>query len=182
MPNICTDIQTEKFAIKIQIFQTFDEFLQGELIIAALLKYFRMQAPPIKTIDRIIKLLSSESGAICEISKSVYAVRDRNTIIFAKKQGGYKVNTIIDKEGKFKFNNFTIILKEVEKKEVTFDENPNVEFFDYDLIPPIIYLRNWQAGDSFTSNGNDRIDESCGFSYERKSTDYRQAKRFGFGK
>lgn len=151
--NVLTDIQTERFTIKLPIFQTFDRFIQGEMIQTALMKYLRVQLPSLKAIDRVVALQDSEIGAKCEVTKTITAVRDRNTIVFSKKQFLKEVNTIIDKVGKFKVGNVIIVLKEVGRKQMEFNKNPNVEFFDFDAVPPAISLRTWEDGDVFTPLG-----------------------------
>ncbi len=153
LPNIITDIQTDRFSIKLQLFLTFDKFIQGEMLQSALMKYFRMQAPPMNIIDRIIDLQHSEIGSKCEISKTIFAIKDRNAIVIVRKQFFSEVNAVIDNIGKFKVANFTIILKEINKNQVELGKNPNVEFFDYDRVPPALYIRNWREGDSFQPIG-----------------------------
>ncbi len=153
LPNVLTDVQTDKFTIKLPIFQTFDRFIQGEMIQSALMKYLRVQLPSLKSIDRVVALQDSEIGAKCEVTKTITAIRDRNTIVFARKQYLKEINTVIDRIGKFKVSNITIVLKEVTRKQMEFSKNPNVEYFDMQSVPPALFLRTWQEGDVFKPLG-----------------------------
>jgi len=95
-----------------------------------------------KIIDRIIKLEQLEVGAICEISKNMIAVRDRQAIIISKKLSPIKINQKIEKKGKFILDNLVFVLKEIKKEDVEYNKNPFVEYFDSELIPNNIIVRN----------------------------------------
>jgi len=107
-----------------------------------LMKYFKLLPQPMKIIDRIIKLEHSDVGAICEISKNMIAVRDRQAIVISKKLSPVRINQKIEKKGKFVIDNLAFVLKEIKKEDVEYNKNPNVEYFDSDLIPNTITIRN----------------------------------------
>ena len=46
-----------------------------------------------------------------------------------------------------------LILKKVEKKDVKFSINPNVEYLNWDLVPSGLYVRTWEEGDVFKPLG-----------------------------
>ena len=46
-------------------------------------------------------------------------------------------------------------LKEVEKKDVELNDNPNVEYFDMEFLPRKLQLRTWRQGDIFKPIGMD---------------------------
>jgi len=153
LQSVITDINTDRFSIKLSFFQTFDRFIQGEMLQSALMKYFRIQPLSMNIIDRIVALQDSEISSKCAVTKTIHAVKDRGVLVFAKKQFLKEVNTIIDRVGKFKVGNVTIVLKEVQRKSYEPSKNPNIEYFDYDAIPPALFIRNWNAGDSFNPLG-----------------------------
>lgn len=153
LPNVVSEVQPDRFSIKLSIFNTLDDFLQGEIIQTALGKYFRLQAQSLNIIDRIIDLQNSEIGAICEINKKIFAIRERNQITVARKKDTFKVNMLIDPIGKYKIGNYSLVLRKVERAELEFSKNPNVEYIDAASLPPVLYLRNWEPGDSFTPLG-----------------------------
>ncbi len=153
LPNVISEVQPDRFSIKLSIFNTLDDFLQGEIIQTALGKYFRLQAQSLNIIDRIIELQNSEIGAICEINKKIFAIRERNQITVARKKDTFKVNMLIDPVGKYKIGNYSLILRKVERAELEFSKNPNVEYIDANSLPPVLYLRNWEPGDSFAPLG-----------------------------
>ena len=142
-----------RFSLAVPLLDTFEEFVQGELIQAALANVFQIQGISLNAIDRILELLHSNTGAICEINKKYFALRDRNHIIFAKKQKSFNINMSIDRIGSYTVGNYKLILSEVTKNHAGFSSNSNVEFFDMDLVPLRIQLRSWELGDVFQPIG-----------------------------
>lgn len=153
LPTVLQDIHTDRFSIKLPIFQTFDRFIQGEMIQSALMKYLRVQPPALRVIDKVVALQDAEIGTKCDVTKTITAIKDRGTIVIMKKQYMKEVNMVIDRVGKFKVGNVVIVLKEMEKRKADFSKNPNVEYFDFDMIPPALYIRTWVEGDTFQPLG-----------------------------
>ena len=151
--NLVSDISTERFMIKISILQTFDDFIQGELIQSAMQKYFRSHPLNLNTIDRILSLLNSITGSVAEINNNYLVLRDRDYLIFSKKSNEVDINLKIAKTGEFKIGKFKLILKEVKKSDVKFNADPRIEYLDGDLLPNNLEIRNWIQGDSFQPLG-----------------------------
>lgn len=146
---VVTDATNERFTINLALFNTFNDFLKGEIIQTAFVKYFRTQALNLNTIDRILELENSTVGAICEINKNYEVLRDRESLIFNKITAIQTVDYKFPKNSEYKINNIKIVLTEVNRKEVVMNQNPNIEFFDADIVPEFLVLRNWQHGDTF---------------------------------
>jgi tRNA(Ile)-lysidine synthase len=139
--------------LKTTLFAGVDEFLQGEIIQRIITEKYDSSPVSFETIDRVISLLTSETGAICEISKQVYALRDRDGILFLKKTPVFNLNETIEKTGNYTFGDFKIILKEVPNRDLDFGADPNIEYFDSELLPQRLTLRTWQPGDAFQPIG-----------------------------
>ncbi|MFC2130747.1 tRNA lysidine(34) synthetase TilS [Bacteroidota bacterium] len=147
-----------RFAIKLAILQTFDDFLKGEIILKALANNFNIQNLSMQTIDRIIALEDKPVGSICEINKSYYALKDRGILIFAQKKTYQKTFLPIEKEGEFVVDSQDcegrkLALKKVTKSQVKLSDNPKIEYLDWDLVPSGLYLRSWDEGDTFKPLG-----------------------------
>jgi len=142
-----------RFSIKLNLFKIYDDFVKGEIIQRLINNNFNISNLSMNTIDRIIQLEDKPVGSICEINKNYYVLKDRNLLIFLKKQPDEFINEIINKEGEFKTGNKKLILKKVRKNQVKFVNNKNIEYLDWDLIPSILYVRNWQEGDKFQPLG-----------------------------
>jgi len=142
-----------QFSLKVSSLLTLDEFIQGELIQLALRTKFNLMPVSLAAIDRALELLDAQPGTQCDINKDIIAVRDRKFIIFTKKNGAFKINQPIEKLGEYRLGDKIIKLQKVNKKEVIFSRDKNVEYFDYDLVPSLLYLRSWEAGDSFQPLG-----------------------------
>lgn len=145
--------QKNKFSLRIPVLETFDEFIQGEIIQKALTDLFKHPPIPLKSIDNLINLMKKPIGSIFEINKKITALKDREQLIFYFNKVINKVNLTINKEGDFDCGNFTISLKKVTKRSVKFTEDPTIEYFDYDVLPNFIQVRNIEPNDKFQPLG-----------------------------
>ncbi len=153
LPDVIENVSSDSFCINIPIFSTFDKFVQGEMIQTAFLKYFRLSPPNLAKIDRILDLLDSDTGAFFEITKSITVAKDRNYLVFFKNFEKKDVNFIISKIGTYSVDGYKINLQEVSKRQVKFSSSANEEYLDFDLVPSLLYVRNWKEGDSFQPLG-----------------------------
>ncbi|MFA6569720.1 MAG: tRNA lysidine(34) synthetase TilS [Bacteroidota bacterium] len=151
--EITTDKTSDRFSIKIPVLQTLDEFVQGEVLQLAITSKYHIQPLPLQTIDRIMNLIKSPVGSTIEINKNLVALRDREIIIISSRISIPSFKISIKKSGEFRVGNVKIVLKEVQKNDLKFNANPNVEYFDADLIPNILYLRSREEGDIFNPLG-----------------------------
>lgn len=139
--------------LKTSLFSGLDEFIQGEIIQKIVTEKFDSSPVSYDIIDRVISLAGSEVGAICEISKQVYALRDREGILFVKKTPVFNLHEMVEKTGTYEFGDHKIILKEIPNHDLNFGADPNIEYFDADLLPKRLILRSWQPGDAFQPIG-----------------------------
>ncbi len=144
---------SNRFSINIPLINSLDEFLQGELIQSAVTNVFKTQNLSMQTIDRVISMMDSPVGAICQISNRITVLRDRDRLIFIKDFEPKKFNMSISKVGTYDLGDYFLVLEEIKKKDVIFSEDPTEEFLDYDLIPGVLHLRNWEEGDNFNPLG-----------------------------
>jgi tRNA(Ile)-lysidine synthase len=142
-----------RFGIKLNIFKTYDEFLQGEILQKAIINNFSLQNLSLNTIDRIKDLQDKPVGSICELNKNYFVLRDRNQLLFIRKEPHEVFNIEIEKEGEFKAGFHTLKLMSITKRQVKFTEDPNIEYVDADLIPTRLFFRSWEQGDSFNPLG-----------------------------
>ncbi len=155
MKNLIVDRTFERFAIRIPYFQTFDDFIKGEIIQYSISKYLKSGPASLEIIEKILELLPKSSGTMCEINDKIRVIRDRNELIFTLKAEIKIVDEIISREGEFEYGSQKIILETVERKDVNFSSNPEIEYFDMEFMPKLLQIRNWREGDFFTPLGMD---------------------------
>lgn len=151
--TIIKDRRKDRFYISISQLETYSEFIQGEVIRACLSNVFKLLPPNIKVIDRILSLINSPSGAIADINKQIYALKDRGVIIFAQRTPIDSVNMLIDRNCEINLEFATLKLTPIDRKSVEFTKDPLVEYLDADLLPAKLQLRNWEQGDEFKPLG-----------------------------
>lgn len=152
-PLVVEDASQEKFIIKLPMLMANEEFIQGEIIQHLWLKYFRLQPLPMQTINRILSLHNSQSGAICEINSLYFVLRDRNNLIFTKRQYEENIKLMINIPGKYFIGRYKLEFSEIDRNAVIFDENSNIEYFDISIKDSFLEIRNWSSGDSFQPLG-----------------------------
>ncbi len=142
-----------RFSIRLSVLKTYDDFLQGEIIQSLLKNNFDIPGASLNLIERVLALEESSVGSYVEINKKYLVLRDRDSLIFSKKNESFDAYEAIEKEGAFKVGDYTLSLKKVGKKSVKITDNPNIEYFDYDLVPSLLYLRSKKPGDTFQPIG-----------------------------
>lgn len=153
LDSILGQSSNEKFEIKINILKTFNDFIQGELIQAAVIKYFRFELGSMNKIDRILQLADSSTGSIFDISSAYFVLRDREFLIFARRVAEEKEVASISGEGEYKLGKTTIKVTKVNKKQIRYKDDASVEFIAADDLSDKLELRKWRQGDKFRPLG-----------------------------
>lgn len=151
--NLVKDRRKDCFCLNISQLETFSPFIKGEIIQAALTGIFKILPCGINTIERILKLKNSPSGAVVNITQNIYAAKDRNNLIFAIRSATDSLDVDIDKESANTLSIGTLVLSPIDRRDVKFTNNPNIEYLDADLLPAMLKVRNWKAGDRFKPLG-----------------------------
>jgi tRNA(Ile)-lysidine synthase len=137
----------ENYKTKINILNSNNQFIQGEIISRFLKTDLDIPQVNYSQIEGILNLKDKETGSIFAIDKFWTCIKDRKDLLFRKNLSTILINQQIEKVGEYVFGNKKLILKEVPKNEVIMNTDKSVEFFDFDKFPLIITLRNWQEGD-----------------------------------
>ena len=153
LDSVLGQSSNERFELKINILNTFNSFIRGELILAAIEKYFRFNLGSMSKIDRILSLANSSVGSIYELNPSYFVARDREHLIFTRKAANIKDTVLIEGEGEYKLGKQTIKLSIVPRDKAKPGKDGNVEYFNADELPPILELRKWKEGDKFNPLG-----------------------------
>ena len=143
----------DKFIINIPVLKTFENFIQGEIIHFLCSKYFKMLPLNSNTIEKILELLNKQSGTVCDINSNYYVIKDRENLIFTKRQFKQPVKIKIVIPGKYTIGKMKIDFSIIDYKQVKFNTDPNIEYFDISLIDKILEIRNWEIGDYFQPLG-----------------------------
>jgi tRNA(Ile)-lysidine synthase len=144
---------TSTLFLQIQLLKSTNIFLQGEIIQSHLENKFKISGVSHQIIERIIELIDLEVGSIVEIGKDILALRDRNQIVISRIRKSVSQSLEIQRTGDFRISNKILKLEEVSKKSIKLNDNPLVEYFDFDKIPILLYFRNWEPGDTFKPIG-----------------------------
>jgi tRNA(Ile)-lysidine synthase len=150
---VVVDVTPERFSLKVPILQTHEEFMQGEIIQAAWLKYFRLQPLSLSAVDRIMSIFDKQSGTQVEIGSGYFALKDRNIVIISKSSIIKKIKVFGSVPSEYRVNGYKIVFTLVDKRAVKIIENPEIEYFDFDKVGTYVEIRNWEHGDTFQPLG-----------------------------
>jgi len=151
--RLTKDKKGMRYALKISLLDTYSDFMKGEIIQSSLMNYLKLSPVSLNTIDRIKSLALSSTGSTADITKKVFVLKDRDYLIFSKKDNVEKFMLNIDKTGNYQIKQNYLYLTEVSRKKIKFTPDPTVEFFDYDLLPMGLTIRSWESGDIFQPIG-----------------------------
>ena len=149
----------EGFSIKLSLFSSLHEFIQGELLQQLITTKYHQLPLPMNIVDRIKALSDSNIGTIVDISIDLFVLRDRNSLIIGKRKKNLVERIEIEKPkiigeiGEYDINGNKIILSEVKKRSVKLSESGTIEYFDFDLVPSRLIIRRWHKGDTFIPLG-----------------------------
>lgn len=155
MTKVIDEVEPEKVSVNINILSTYQNFIKGEILQAILVKYFRIKNINLNTVDRIINLTNSLSGAFIELPENIIATKDRDNIVFNKKIHHLSYKEKIIYPGEYKIGKMKLILKVVTKRQIKYTKDPKIEYFDLNNLPPFLEVRSWEYGDVFNPLGMD---------------------------
>ncbi len=145
--------KNEKMTFDVAYMKSNDKFMQGELIQEGLKVFFGMKSIAMSTIDRIFELMDSETGTVIELGKKIIALKNRGVVFITKQEEPININLKIENIGEYEFAGKKLILEQVDRRSLSFNEDSNVELLDMEFIPKFLYIRNWEEGDKFTPLG-----------------------------
>jgi tRNA(Ile)-lysidine synthase len=150
---VTDDVRQERFAVKVNLMQTFPEFVQGEIIQKLVNKYFRIANLPMRKIADIIELMNHQTGAVYQINKNYQVLSDRKRLIFTKVEDYIKISERFSIEQGFENAEISLKVTPVRKKDIKFNDNPNEEYLDKSKISRTLKIRNKEEGDCFIPLG-----------------------------
>lgn len=153
MQNGVKEINKKSFSIQLGMFSNLKDFAKGELIQASLRKYLSMQPVPMSSIDKIIQLSLGIVGTQSDINKDLYVMREREELVFSKREPHIDVFFPVSTIGTMKNSVLMYTGALVKPETIKYGANPYIEYFDRGLIADQLIIRNWRDGDRFSPLG-----------------------------
>ena len=141
--------------INSQFLASYAEIIQNEMVRKTLSRFFAYHHAPYELTERIAELTSKNVNTKVEISGSLYALKERGKIIIQKEEKveSHIINQVIKPEGIIEIGGYEIKFTLVERKDVAFVKDNNIEYFDTEFMPTNLVVRNWINGDKLTPFG-----------------------------
>lgn len=128
--------------------------IQAELVQRVVSRKFDL--PPISygAVDRTLSLLWKETGTKVELGAGVSALRDRDMLtVRCEPPPAIQVNRNFHAGETVQTEYGTITSERLERANVRFTRNSNIEFVDADKVSENLTLRTWREGDRFRPLG-----------------------------
>lgn len=157
--------RTDQLEINLNKLSTYPEFLQ-EYFLLKVAREFSKHDIPYSTVRSIYKTIKSDTGKSCSIKLNIAFYKDRDKGVFKiiTPPKPFRYNIIPDKE--YEFEHFYFKSQYTEKAE--FNDDPNTEYVDAELLHNNLILRNWTEGDWFIPLGLEGKKKVSDFFIEQK--------------
>jgi tRNA(Ile)-lysidine synthase len=143
--------------INSQFLSSYAEIIQNELIRKTLSKFFSFQNAPYEMTERITGLTNKDVGTKVEITTGLIASKERGKIVIEKERAKHSqtVSETIIPEGIHELGAYKLKFSKCSPKDVKFEKNGKVEYFDTEYMPKSLQIRNWVQGDRLAPFGYD---------------------------
>lgn len=163
--TVTTQTSSNHIVFDIPMLHTKPMFLQEYIIYQAIRKFTRLKID-FSTVKTILNISRAETGSTSSLTKDVFVSRNRNQLILSHKRVYKPFEYRIQIGQKYEFENFQFSSKIVEKAE--FNNNPNTEYVDAELVSEQLILRTWNNGDWFIPLGLNNKKKISDFFVEQK--------------
>lgn len=154
MKRVVTETGEEKINLSIHQLKHYLPAIQAELLQRVISRTFDL--PPISygAVERTLSLVWKETGSKVELGVGLNASRDRDSlIIHCEPPPSVQVNRNFQPGETVQTEYGTIVSERLERANVRFTRNSNIEFVDADKISETLTIRTWRDGDRFRPLG-----------------------------
>ncbi len=149
--------QQLKVEINSQFLDSYADIIQNELVRKTLSKYFNYHHAPYEITERVVALTSQNVNNKVEINDKITALKERGKIVIFidKSEEIETISEVIEPKGIVTVGEYKLEFTEIERKDVRFVKDNNIEYFDLEYMPKNLLIRNWIKGDKLTPFGFD---------------------------
>ncbi|MDB5035887.1 MAG: Cell cycle control ATPase [Chlorobi bacterium] len=152
--RVVTDRDTEHVEMTLTHLKHYLPAIQAEIVQRTVSKTFDIPPISYSAVERTLSLVYRETGSRVELGGGLSVVRDRDTLTV---RCDPPTPIVVDKKFKpgetIKTERVTLASERLERANVRFTRNTNVEFVDADKISDTLTLRSWRDGDRFRPIG-----------------------------
>lgn len=143
--------------INSQFLDSYAEIIQNELVRKTLSKYFNFHHAPYEITERVVGLTSKNVNSKVEVSNTITALKERGKIVIYrdKSEEIETISEVIEPKGIVTIGDYKLKFTEIDRKDVRFVKDNNIEYFDLEYMPKNLLIRNWIKGDKLTPFGFD---------------------------
>ncbi len=134
--------------IKISLFESYDDWIIGEVIKKVLHKKFNYQFD-YGSFLKIKSLVKNQKGKSVQLSSKFICIREKDSILVLNQKEEEDVEYEIKPGSKLKVGGKTLSIEQVDKKDIKFEPGGKVEYVDADKLNDIFIFRKWKTGDKF---------------------------------
>lgn len=95
----------------------------------------------------------TQTGARFSIKNDLILLKERERLRFVREPDALKTVLRLDKNQTIEFDGWKLSIKQIERDQIKFTQNPDVEFICGDRLVFPLLVRYWQEGDRFCPLG-----------------------------
>jgi tRNA(Ile)-lysidine synthase len=138
----------DSLRIKISLFESYDDWIAGEVIKSALRRNFNCKFE-FGAYVKTKALFENQKGKSVQLGSKLLCVREKDYLVFLNQKDDENVKYEIKPGAQIKTGNIILGVELVDKKSINFESGGKVEYVDADKLSDVFILRTWKKGDKF---------------------------------
>lgn len=126
----------------------FDNYFFGEVLKNVIEDFFNVNLS-FRNISKILDVKNYIAGKTINISKNLFALKERDFILIAKKEKKITVDETLEAGVNLKLRDKNFSINRVKKQDILFSSNKFIEYVSGENLSSKFILRNWKDGDRF---------------------------------
>ncbi|NOX89535.1 MAG: tRNA lysidine(34) synthetase TilS [Calditrichaeota bacterium] len=143
--------EDDSLVINIEKYKELDTLYRSQTIVCCISEYYPLNYSFSKTyfeeIDKFIN--SARVGSVKKFRRGLFLLKDREQVKFLREHPHLDKVLKLDRDSEVRFGKYVISVKRVNKDEVKFSRDGNVEYVCGKKLHFPLLVRKWQTGDRF---------------------------------
>lgn len=152
LKSVLWSSQEHKIVLDISRLRGYLYFVQENIVLLAL-KSLALREVSFEKVRRVLDLTDAETGSRVDVSRGIVAYKDRDVLVLERVEGQPSFRYEMTLNQAYLFPEFEFQSSIVDRRQMRFTADRNVEFVDAARVSDKLVLRSWKEGDWFIPLG-----------------------------